>query len=571
MNISSIFSLLPAYHKARFLLLLFLFIFSSILETLSLGLIIPFISILSNPSQFFSYLPWLEDAIPSTINEKGFLSVLIITMIVFFVVKTLFAVLIAIKQAHYVHSLEIKISNQLFQKYLYASYNYHTQTPSSQMIQFATVEASQFARGAVRTLLTIFAEAIMFLSIICFLIFYSPVEVMISISVIIALGVIYIWLIKNNVKQLGEVRQKFESRRIQAIQFGIEGFREIRVSGTQSYFKEQVTALNSKLFKVYSRVATLAAIPKLLLELCGASIVLLIILYSVLNSVELSTLLTKIAVFSAALFRMVPSVSRILVSFQNLRYSWAVIDKLKSELSAEEEVTDFKDKKPIEHFGFTKSVEVRNICFRYEKKQIVKNINLTIPQGKSVALIGPSGSGKTTILNILLGFLTPESGTIFIDDIKQNNLLDVWQKKVGYISQRVFLLNGTIADNIAFGTKQSIDTDEKIEHLFKLVGLDDATSNINVFTKVGERGENLSGGQAQRVALARALYNEPEILILDEFTSALDPKTEVNLMKVISRIPNITILLISHSQVIADACDIIYEISDGCCNRIKSA
>ena len=218
--------------------------------------------------------------------------------------------------------------------------------------------------------------------------------------------------------------------------------------------------------------------------------------------------------------------------------------------------------------SFTDSIEIRNVCFAYPDKQelVLKNINLTIRQGESIAFVGLTGSGKSTLVSLILGLIPPKTGQILVDgrDIHQN--LPGWHRLIGYVPQSIFLLDDTIRNNIAFGIPGAEIDDEKLREIIRVAQLESFVreSPQGLDTRVGERGVRISGGQRQRIGLARALYRYPEVIILDEATSALDNQTEGLLMQELRKMAKgRTFIVVAHRLTTVENCDRLYHLEEG--------
>ena len=314
----------------------------------------------------------------------------------------------------------------------------------------------------------------------------------------------------------------------------------------------------NKYAKASATHSILSVIPRLLIETVGFSLIIfLLIVLLYLNQSNVSYILPTLSFFVLALYRLLPSVNRIIIGYNSLMYYHKSIDIVDEELKTPQEnlasdIVKFQDK-----------IEVLNVDFAYEDKSVLTNVNLTIIKGEKIAFVGESGSGKSTLVNLIIGLYQPSQGEIKIDDVlidKSN--LQHWRSQIGYISQQVYLFDGTIADNVYFGRESNQALLEKVLKQARI--FDFLETKQGVGTLVGERGIQLSGGQKQRVSIARALYGQPEILVLDEATSALDDRTEQEIMNEIYQISqDKTLIIIAHRLTTIKGCDRIFEIKNG--------
>ena len=288
------------------------------------------------------------------------------------------------------------------------------------------------------------------------------------------------------------------------------------------------------------------------------------VIFSIRQSTDYSSdIIPTLGLYAVAAFRLMPSITKILSSFQGLRYNKPVIDLISKELNLVENIK-FSNS-PSKNFKFTQNIMVKDLSFNYpNRSQTLKCINLKIEKGKKIGLVGHTGSGKSTLVDLILGLLKPTKGTIFVDGFDVNQNLSEWQKQIGYVPQNIFLTDDSLKKNIAFGLNESEINEEKLMNVIKYSNLEDFTNSLDegVNTFVGERGLRLSGGQKQRIGIARALFNEPSVLVFDESTSALDQKTEEEIIEIINKLDK-TMIIIAHRKNTLKNCDIVYELVNG--------
>ena len=252
-------------------------------------------------------------------------------------------------------------------------------------------------------------------------------------------------------------------------------------------------------------------------------------------------------------------------NIQQVYFLLPVLDNLSEEFNIEKKEKNSQEKIDTK-FLIKKELILKNISFKYQNSnnKVLNNINLKIKAGSIIGIKGPSGVGKTTLVNIILGLLKPTSGDVLVDGIEINKNLESWQKNIGYVPQNIVLTDDTLKNNIALGIDEKQIDKNKINNCIKESQLENFVLNIEkgIDTNVGELGSRLSGGQKQRIGIARSIYNDPQVLILDEFTSALDNQTEE---KIISEIGNYgktkTVIIVSHKLSTLSKCDNIYELT----------
>ena len=308
---------------------------------------------------------------------------------------------------------------------------------------------------------------------------------------------------------------------------------------------------------------TFVQVPRLFLEAIGFGLIIFIITFLVWKyETNIANVLALISMFILALYRLMPSANRIMTSYNQILFLYKSLDIVYDDLLYSGE--NLRDEKII----FEHEITLKNIDFEYEDNAgVLKGITLVIKKGSKIAFIGESGSGKSTLVDLIIGLYKPKKGSIFSDEtlISDNNIKS-WRSKVGYIPQSVYLFDGTVGANVAFGFnyhKEKVDACLQKSKIYEFLKTKNGQDTL-----VGERGVMLSGGQKQRIAIARALYSNPEILVLDEATSALDDKTEKEIMDEIYELSDDkTLIIIAHRLSTLDRCDVVYKLDKG---KIKS-
>jgi ATP-binding cassette subfamily B protein/ATP-binding cassette subfamily C protein len=302
----------------------------------------------------------------------------------------------------------------------------------------------------------------------------------------------------------------------------------------------------------------LGSIPKGILESVGFSLLVGVVVFIIWSYQDTSRVIPIISMYALALYRILPSVHRMLLNISNIAYLQKTLESVDESLRL-----------PMEHEGtspleFQNSISIENICFRYiTGGEIIENISFKINKGEKIAITGESGSGKSTLVDIIIGIHKPVSGTIHIDDVAlTDENIRSWRKRIGYIPQSIYLFDGTVAENVSFGSES--DERKIIKALQRANIWDFLSQKEGLHTRVGDGGIQLSGGQQQRIGIARALYDDPEILVLDEATSALDTETEEKIMEEIYNVSeNKTLIVIAHRLSTVERCDRKIRLENG--------
>ena len=347
-----------------------------------------------------------------------------------------------------------------------------------------------------------------------------------------------------------------------------ESFRlikEIKISNLNKYFTSKFISSNNLAAINQFKHEFVLSLPRYWFELIaifGFAVFILVLTYL---SDSTTNIIATIGLFAVAIFRLLPSIIKMINNIQQVYFLLPVLDNLSEEFNIEKKEKNSQEKIDTK-FLIKKELILKNISFKYQNSnnKILNNINLKIKAGSIIGIKGPSGVGKTTLVNIILGLLKPTSGDVLVDGIEINKNLESWQKNIGYVPQNIVLTDDTLKNNIALGIDEKQIDKNKINNCIKESQLENFVLNIEkgIDTNVGELGSRLSGGQKQRIGIARSIYNDPQVLILDEFTSALDNQTEE---KIISEIGNYgktkTVIIVSHKLSTLSKCDNIYELT----------
>ncbi|MDD5450336.1 MAG: ABC transporter ATP-binding protein [Desulfovibrionales bacterium] len=580
------------FHKVNYILgkdrnkilwLVPLFLFSSILDLLGISLVATFVTILTNhdrlSGKFFApYLGRIKFMGNDELKVAIFVGCFFI--ILAFFTKTVTAILINKKIFRLCFDQTVKLRSYLMSAYQEMNYVDYLRRNSSEYVYNIQTIVGQFAVSITQSLLRIISDGVICLAIIVFLAINDWQSLSILIVLLAALIVCYDKFFKNKNKLYGIISNKFSTRMVQAIQEGMNGFRENRIYGTAHYFNKMVNDNAKGLAdaRVKSQVITTSS--QYVVEFVLILFVVLLVLVSVLTGRTVDSIIATIAVFAIAAMRLMPSANQILSCATKIRYGKNTVDILYNDLKKIDsnrvrqdfEKYDLACRKntKIAHSNCNNFnvLRLRNVEFTYpgNLSPTLSNINLEIGRGTSVGIIGMSGSGKTTLVDIILGLLKPQGGEILFDHTPVDDNSCNWMSEFAYLPQDVFIVDDTLRNNIALGVPGCEIDDKRVINALKQSRLEDLVNNLpnGIHSVVGERGMRLSGGQRQRIAIARAFYHNRKILVMDESTSALDDKTEKEVVDEISLLKgSITLIVIAHRLTTLKHCDIIYEIDNG--------
>tara|TARA_X000000950_G_scaffold45778_1_gene52131 strand:- start:20445 stop:22160 length:1716 start_codon:yes stop_codon:yes gene_type:complete len=554
--------LLNRKQKNQLSILLILMIIGLFFEMLGIGIIIPVIAIIID-DEIIDKFPVLE--IFDQFDHETFIVIALCSLIIVYLIKTLYLMFLTWKQSRVSSYLSAYLAKKLFSGYLNLPYIFHTQRNSADLIRNIQSEVN-FFNNIAQSFITFITEISGIIGISLLLLIVEPLGSLIVSTILFLFAGIFYKAIKNKLLIWGQQRQNEEGKLMKSLN---EGFGSIKISKLMektNFFSNLFSKASDEKANTYSKIFAFQQFPRLYIEFMGVISVVFFIVVMVFMSKPVESLLPVIGVFLAAAFRLMPSVNRILGSLQNIRSAKPVIDLLYDEfILIEKNKLNSKIPDPSKEILFQNKITISSLSYRYPDtpKDVLKNISFEIKKGECIGLIGESGSGKSTFVDLLVGLLQPSAGSINVDNINiEKNLFD-WKKKIGYVSQSIYLTDDTIRNNIAFGVPEDQIDDLAVIKALNLAQLNNHIEKLDdgIFTKVGEKGIKLSGGQIQRIGIARALYNDPDILVLDEATSSLDDKTESQVMNSVNMLKDLkTIIIIAHRLSTIKNCDRVFRI-----------
>ncbi len=494
----------------------------------------------------------------------------ILFLIVLYVAKNAFQFLLQRNLYCFVYSNQFKTASSLMKNFVRREYEYYLNAETSVIQRSITADVSNMY-ALIMSVLQIASEVIVAVFLVGALFVQDPVmTVVIAVLLVVTLVVIKN-IIKPVMNRTGKENQDFGASMFAWISQTVQGIKEIKVAGREQYFIGEYCKVGEGYVKAMERFSLFNNTPKLLIETVCMAGLLGYILVLIVSGANVSDMVSLFAAFGIAAMRLLPAASRINNQLTSMAFNepffFNVSDNLVEE--TDEEHTDIsyavvaKEKLPV-----TREVKLSDITYHYPNadKLIFDHATVSFPIGKSIGIVGTSGAGKTTIIDILLGLLKLQGGSVLADDVNIQEHYREWLANVGYIPQMIFLLDADIRKNVAFGVPEDEIDDEKLWYALQEAQLDAFVKTLpeGVNTGIGERGIRLSGGQRQRIGIARALYNDPELLILDEATSALDNDTEAAIMESINRLHGKkTLVIIAHRLQTIEKCDMVFRVENG--------
>lgn len=564
--LNKILFLLTPGQKRSLIVLTVLLLIGMMFEMLGLGILLPALSLMLNADIAKEY-PSLKPYLDSMGNPTQAILVLwgMGSLVLLYLIKAIFLVYLTWKQSGFTASLSADLSHKLFLGYLRLPYVFHLQRNSAELLRNIQGEIAMFTSLS-QSIINLTTELSVVFSVALMLVLIEPIGAT-SITFFLALfGYIFLKLTRKKILIWGVDRQHHAGKTGQYLLQGFGGVKEVKLLGREDNFLKEYAEHNNANAHILTRITTLAAVPRLYLELLAVIGLAGLIILMVMQNKPVHLLVPTLGIFVAAAFRMIPSVNRLMGYVQSITYAKPVVDVLFKEFTT---ISQNKiETKSQEILTFEDKIELTDIYFRYADttSDALKNISISIKKGTSVGFIGQSGSGKSTIVDIILGLLTPSSGKIFVDGKNIQINLRAWQNQVGYVPQSIYLTDDTLRRNIAFGILPEYIDDSAVARAIEAAQLDAFVAALpeKLETTVGERGVRLSGGQRQRIGIARALYHNPQVLVLDEATSALDNDTEKGVMEALDAMHGSkTLIIVAHRLSTVQNCDMLYRFEKG--------
>jgi ABC-type multidrug transport system fused ATPase/permease subunit len=429
-------------------------------------------------------------------------------------------------------------------------------------------EVGEVVHGAMLPILMIIVHGTVSLFIIILLIYIDIELALIVASVLITFYLLIFQFMKKTLTNIGSARLSANKERYTSVSEAFGAIKEIKVRGLEGYFSDQF----SKPAKIYanSQISSQmrAQLPRYALEIIAFGGLLLMMLVSMRSGGNINDTLPIISLYAFAGYRLIPALQQVYSGFTVTRYSSPSLESLHNDMKT---LTHnyYTDKSA--RIKFKKSIKLNDVNFSYprSKRPSLSGVNIEIPVHSIIGFVGSTGSGKTTMVDLIMGLLVQQQGSLSVDgEVIDSNNRHQWQQCIGYVPQQIHLSDDSIASNIAFGVEKNKINQKSIERAAKIANLHEFVVDElpeGYATIVGERGVRLSGGQRQRIGIARALYHMPQVLILDEATSALDSLTELAVMESVNNLGHdITIIIIAHRLSTVRQCDQIYLLEGGC-------
>jgi len=561
-------SLLSKAERKETMVLLVMILIMSLLDVAGVASILPFITILGSPElvETNAILSWAYNYFGFTAKSEFFFflgGLVFVTLIISLAWKTA----TQYKLLSFVFMREHSIGVRMFEGYLNQPYHWFLDRNSSELGKNLLSELRELLSKMLLPSINVISQGTVSLLMLIMLLI---VDFQLALTVAAVLGLFYGTLYKAISKllvRMGSLRYDSNRERFKVATESLFAIKEVKLGGVENLYLQRFNSSAKEFAKNEAQLKTITALPRYALEAIAFGGMVLVLLSVLDDKNGVSQILPIVALYAFAGYRLLPAMQALYSNLTSLRFAETIINELYKEIEDLEKVDKKKDKQNI---SFLDKITLNNVSFNYPGTgiNVLNDISLTIPVNSMVGFVGLTGSGKTTLVDIILGLLESQKGSLKVDntEINSKNITN-WQRKLGYVPQQISLIDASLAENIAFGVKKDEINMETIHNVSRIANLHDFVNNKlkdGYNTAIGERGVKLSGGQRQRVGLARALYHNPSVLVLDEATSALDNTTERLVMDSIKKLgQKITIIIIAHRLSTIRDCDTIYHLDKG--------
>ncbi len=567
-TVKMMFQIFENKQKRQLIWLLLAIIVGAGVELVSLSSVLPFVEMITEPDTMMDdrYVQIVSGI--TGVTEFSALVILMCALIIgLFVIKNIYVVFLSNFQYRFTYYGLRDLSSKVMNGYMEKSYPFFLNHNSAELLKSVQTDTNMFYVTVLNGTQLI-SECIVSFVLVIYLIIKDPV---IAISMAVVLGIFafgFMSIFRKAFKRMGNEYRVFVEEQIKCMHQSFGGIKEIKISDNEQFFKDQFWDIAAGLAKNQVKNGLYNAIPKPMMETMVIGVILVIVAIKTASGSSAASFIPIITVFALAAFRLLPSVNKISSYVGVIMYNKVAVEAVYNEVNEMKGNLSRRENTIEEEILFHKAISLNDVVFAYEgaEKNVIDHVSLEIQKNTSVAFIGPSGAGKTTIVDVMLGILKNQQGSITVDGTDIRNAMSGWHKKIGYIPQVIYLMDDTIRNNIAFGLKAELIDDNQVWRALEEAQLRSFVESLEdgLDTMVGELGTRLSGGQRQRIGIARALYRQPELLVLDEATSALDNETERAVMEAIDSLHGkLTLIIIAHRLTTIKNCDVIYEIKDG--------
>ena len=565
----------PAKQRWQFAGLFVLQLVETCLDFFGVSLILPFVNVLVSAQSMQS--SWWYQLISGTIGSGEVADVLLfitIMMMVVYVVKNAFMLFLLNLRIRFINTNKVKMGTKMINCYMRKPYTFHLQRNTAEILR----NISGDVNGAFAVISTIFTLIADVLIVIALAVYLFAVDFVMTMGILAALGLcsaLYFFVVRKKIRTTGQEARKVTAKMYKAVNQAMGSIKEVKIMGREPFFAKVYKEAGVESVELQRKYAVISAIPGRLMETLCICAILAVLAFKITTGSDLTEVVPSLSAFAVAAIRLMPKANGINSCINGITYNMPSLEALYEDLTESDreearchkEIEEKKKQRKTVEAGRERDVFVRNVTFTYPNRNdpVLENVNIFVKHGESVGIVGATGAGKTTLVDLILGLLKPDKGTVCYGDLDIHQDYSQWQKHIGYIPQNIYMIDDTIRNNIALGIEEDKIDEKAVWRALENAQLADFVCGLEdgLDTVIGERGIRISGGQRQRIGIARALYYDPEILFFDEATSSLDNETEAAVMESINALGSQkTMIIVAHRLTTLRGCDRIYKVDE---------
>lgn len=560
--------------------LIIMMFFIAIFEALGIGLIYPLIDIMGDSNylvtnnniitQFASFF--------GITTHKSLVLVSAAFLLAFYILKNVLILVQGKMQITFSLNNQADYTKRLYKYYMNKNYLYHVNTNIAEITRNILLSSIIAFSDLLINTLVIITNLITMFVILIFLVVMDWMMALVVVGVIVPLMFLIVNYFRKKINYFGNIQNECNAQNNKWINQGFYSVKETKVMQKETFFTEQFSNSFSKFSESQKQFLFMNRFPKSIIEMVSIGGIIGLVIFKTLIKADVASIIPSLGVLGLAAMRLMPCMNQVTGLYNQNKFKIPLFNEVYDDFMAIKKMKDNDEKKITrnnsEVIHFEKEISVENLSFKYpdNSKNVFTQVNFKIPKGKFVGIVGPSGAGKTTFVDLLLGLLNPSEGTIKVDDKNIFDNINAWLDNVSYVPQSIYLIDGSIRENVAFGVLPEDIDDDKVTKVLKMAELYDfvQTLDLKENTPCGDKGAKLSGGQKQRIGIARALYQNPSVLVLDEATSALDGETEKQITETINKLKgDITIIAIAHRLSTLESCDFKIKFENGTAIKVE--
>lgn len=555
--------------KINALILLIIILVGSVMELIGVYIVLPVVNLAIEQNALET-----NEICKAVVSLTGWddreriLLILISGTIFVYIVKNLYLIWMSYRMNVFSKGVKQYYATCLMESYMKQPYAYFLNKNTSDILRTLNNDTVNLY-AVIANAMQVISQGITAVLIAGGLLITNPGMTIVVVGLLSACTCFIIFFLQKKIRRMGKENQKLSSYIIEYERQAFAGIKEIKVRNKEKPFIDRYANTYEKSAEIEKLYSLLSILPKYLIETICIGGIMAYLAVVIITGGNLAAIVPQLAVFVVAAFKLLPSINALYTNFSTMLYHKASIDAIYHDIKeVENNNVDFSREIEKETFGmFRNKVILQDVTFTYvnRNRKVLDKVSLEILKGTSVAFIGESGGGKTTLVDIILGLLTPQEGNVLVDGKSIYEDIRGWHERIGYIPQQIFLMDDTICKNVAFGVENQYIDKSKIWNALEKAQLKEFVEGLEegLETTVGESGTRLSGGQRQRIGIARALYHNPDILVFDEATSALDSETEKEVMRAIDSLHGTkTMIMIAHRLSTIEKCDVIYKVEN---------